>query len=275
MSGLVRGVDLHTHSDRSDGVCPPADVVRRARQRSVRILVLTDHDTISGNDEARAEAARSGIRFAGGIEINTREGQVHVLGYGVDGGSGTLARWLAAVRARRRRRIRRILERLRRLGVEIGFGDIDVPPERAMGRPHVADAMRRKGVVRTRSEAFRRYLSQGAPAYEPSMGPRVEEAIAAIRKAGGWACLAHPGLLGKSLDIARWVDQGLEGIEAFYPGHTRAQALRFVETAKRFGLLVTGGSDYHGPGTNRVEIGSVPIPEEHFRRVEGRLGLCS
>ncbi|MFA5138388.1 MAG: PHP domain-containing protein [Elusimicrobiota bacterium] len=275
MSVLIKGADLHTHSDRSDGMCPPADVVRRAHRRSVRVLALTDHDTISGNAEAKAEALRLGIRFAGGIEVNTQEGQVHILGYGIDGGSGKLKRWLAAVRARRRRRVGRILARLRRLGIELGPEELGAGPEMPVGRPHVADALRRKGVVRTRSEAFRKYLSKGAPAYEPSMGPLVEEAISAIRKTGGWACLAHPGLLGKSLDIAPWVDQGLEGIEAFYPGHTQAQTGRFVEMAKRFGLLVTGGSDYHGPGTSRVEIGSVPIPEEHLRRVEGRLGLCS
>lgn len=267
-------VDLHTHSWCSDGTCSPAELVRRAREKGVEALALTDHDTVSGWTEARREARRLGVRLACGIELNTREGdQVHVLGYGIDPRSAPLTRSLALFRRRRRERLARIIGRLRALDVEIEVDDFPAETRCSIGRPHVADALCRKGIVRDRKEAFRRFLRKGGPAYVPSMGPAMDEAIEAVRAAGGWACLAHPGMIARSFDVGPWVDIGLEGLEVYYPGHSRAQTSRLLETAERYGLAVTGGSDYHGPESGHEEIGETELPEDAFRRIEDRLGF--
>lgn len=272
----MRGADLHCHSRRSDGSLEPAEVVRRAHKAGVTTLVLTDHDSVSGHDEARAEAARLGVSFAGGIEINTGESDgVHVLGYGFDPSSASLAARLAEFRRRRERRVELIVERLNGLGVELTLAEVRGESTETLGRPHVADALRRKKLVKDRGDAFKRYLARDASAYVDPMGPTVAEAVAAIKEAGGWTSLAHPGTVKRDFDLAPWVEQGLDGIEACYKAHTGPQAQRFLEAAKRFGLFVTGGSDFHGPGTGREDIGGVEIPDEHFARIRERLGLPS
>ncbi|MFH1726409.1 MAG: PHP domain-containing protein [Elusimicrobiota bacterium] len=269
---MSRFVDLHTHSNRSDGTVSPAEVVRRARRQGIETLVLTDHDTVSGFEEARGEALRLGQRFACGVEINTREGDnVHILGYGVDPSSGRLRESLEEFCGRRLRRAEGIIGRLGELGVDLRLEEVVGLSREAIGRPHVADALRRKGVVRSRAEAFRRYLGRGAAAYVEPMGPTVEEAIALIREVGGFAVLAHPGLLGRDFPLGPWVDAGLEGIEAYYVTHTRPQVQRYLETAKRYGLMPTGGSDFHGPRTGHQDNLGVRLPEDVFSRIEPRL----
>ncbi|MFC1679774.1 PHP domain-containing protein [Elusimicrobiota bacterium] len=269
-----RNVDLHTHSACSDGTVSPAELVRIAHRAGLEALILTDHNTVAGVPEARREAESLGQRFAGGIEINTREGDcTHILGYGIDPTGAGLQDLLAGLRRHRRERVERIVELLQRLGVQLDLEDIRTQSDETVGRPHVADALLRKGVVRTRSEAFRRFLRRGGPAHVGSVGPTVPEAIAAIRDAGGWASLAHPGLLSRKCDLGPWVDAGLEGIEVYYPSHTRSQMRRFLETAERYRLLATGGSDFHGPRTDNEKIGGIRMPPEAFDRIEGRLGL--
>lgn len=271
---MAKLADLHTHSRYSDGTSTPAEVVRRARKKGVEILVLTDHDSVAGFPEARDEASRSGLRIGCGIEINTREPeQVHILGYGIDPGSPILAERLADYRERREQRAILIVERLRRRGIEITIEEVRGTSRETLGRPHVADALRRKKIVHSRGEAFERYLSPGAAAYVEPMGPGVEEAIDTIRRAGGWASLAHPLTIPKSADIGAWVELGLEGLEAHYSTHTRPQIGRLVELANRYGLHATGGSDYHGPGTGRDVPGGVAFSDEEFAKFEGRLGL--
>lgn len=268
-----RRVDLHTHSVHSDGTSAPEETVRRAHARGVEVLALTDHDTVGGCAAAAREARRLGLPFVHGIEINTGEGDmVHVLGYGLDPACPALARRLSEFRGRRVERLKRIVERISAAGVELRWEEIE--GAETLGRPHIADALRRKGVVRSRREAFQRFLSRGGAAYVESMGPSVREAVEVIRAAGGWASLAHPGAF-KDGDLKGWVDQGLEGIEAFYPAHTAAQRGRFLELAARYGLVPTGGSDYHGPGTGREEIGGIRVPEDLFERLRARLTIAA
>jgi predicted metal-dependent phosphoesterase TrpH len=143
-----------------------------------------------------------------------------------------------------------------------------------LGRAHVADALRRKGVVPTRAEAFRRFLAHGRPAYVESLGPSVEEAIALIRGAGGFAVIAHPGTVADKDEIEAWVKAGLEGIEAYYAGHSPSDIIRFQDLADRFGLVVTGGSDYHGRGSGREGPMGVEVPQEVGRCFLERLARC-
>ena len=273
---MAFSADLHCHSRRSDGSLEPAEVVRRAHKAGVTLLVLTDHDSVSGYDEARAEAARLGMEFGAGIEINTGEADgVHILGYGIDPASAVLVERLAEFRRRREKRVDIMVERLRELGLDITLAEVRGESTETLGRPHIADALKRKKLVKDRGDAFKRYLTRGSAAYVDPMGPTVAEAVAAIRAAGGWASLAHPGTVKKDFDLAPWVEQGLEGIEAFYLAHTRPQMARFCEAAKKYGLVTTGGSDYHGPGTGREDQGGVALEEAVLNQYRERLSLSA
>lgn len=181
---------------------------------------------------------------------------------------------LAELRRRRVRRLEAILAKLQACGVTLSAEEVKGGSRESLGRAHVADALRRKGVVPTRAEAFRRFLGLGKPAYIASLGPSVPEAIALIRRAGGFAVIAHPGTVPDRDVIPGWVDAGLEGIEVYYAGHSPSDILRFQELADRLGLIVTGGSDYHGRGTGRAGPLGVEVPEEAARGFLRRLARC-
>lgn len=269
-----RRIDLHSHSLFSDGTLAPSDVVRRAHARKVEVLALTDHDSLSGFSEAKAAGDPLGIQVLCGIEINTREGDLlHVLGYGIQPDSQTLTARLGEFRQRRERRLGAILDKLRENKVDISWDDIQQVSKQTLGRPHVADAMVKKGIVRNRKEAFDRYLMRGKPGYVEPMGPTAEEAICAIREAGGWASLAHPGQMMADDEnaIKRLVDLGLEGLEIYYPTHGRDLIGRLLMLAERFKLTPTVGSDFHGPKTGREEIGCLDVAPAVFDRLMERL----
>jgi predicted metal-dependent phosphoesterase TrpH len=249
--------------------------VARAEAAGVALLALSDHDSVSGFAEAEAAAQGRRLDLRCGVEINTRQGEnVHVLGYGVRRQDPRLLAALAEFRERRVRRLRSMLDKLRTLGVELTYEEVRREWPETLGRAHVADALRRKGVVPTRAEAFRRFLAPGRPAYVESLGPSVTEAIALIRGSGGFAVIAHPGTVADKEEIGTWVQAGLEGIEAYYAGHSPSDILRFQELAERFGLVVTGGSDYHGRGSGRDGPLGVEVPEETARRFLRRLSRC-
>ena len=264
-------IDLHTHSTYSDGTSSPAEVVRRAFEKGVGLMILTDHDSVDGFPEAEAAGARLGLRVLCGVEINTRHDDLHVLGYGIDRRSPELKARLEDYRGRREKRIRAVVQRLRDAKVDITWEEVRGISTEALGRPHVADALRRKGIVRNRREAFQKYLTRGKPGYVDAMGPTGEEAIAAIRAAGGMAAIAHPGSIFDLDDFKRWVSAGLEAVEVFYPTHSTSTVQELLGTAKAAGLLATGGSDYHGPGTGRDRIGGFQAEDGLFKALEPRL----
>lgn len=265
-------VDLHTHSHFSDGTLSPAQVVGRAQQSGVRVLVLTDHDCVSGYQEAKAEGDKLGVRVLCGVEINTREDDTHVLGYGVRWDSKPLLARLEEFRQRRERRIRGVVERLRAASVDIAWeevqGESALTRGQAVGRPHVADALKRKGIVRTRQEAFQKYLTKGKPGYVEPMGPSAEEAITAIREAGGTPVIAHPGALFELDHFKRWADLGLGGIEVFYPTHSGGTVQELLGFARAANLATTGGSDFHGPGTGREKLAGFEADDKLFGALE-------
>lgn len=275
MRDTIMRIDLHVHSHYSDGTLSPADVVRRAYESAVGLLVLTDHDCVSGFAEASEAGKSLGLEVLCGVEINTRQDDTHVLGYGVRADCRSLLDRLEEFRARREKRIRAVVERLQALSVDIRWEEVRGEPEigrgQAVGRPHVADALRRKKIVRSRQEAFHKYLSKGKPAYVDPMGPSIEEAIAAIREAGGTPVLAHPGALFGPEDFERFVGFGLEGIEVYYPTHPTGTVLELLSIAGAANLLTTGGSDFHGPGTGRDKIGGFEPEPALFDRLAPRL----
>ncbi len=254
---MPKRVELHCHSIFSDGTLTPAELVSRAVKNGVELLTLTDHDSVSGGPELFAAAKAEGLNVRLGIEINCAgEGaadRVHVLGYGIDVASAGFAERLAEFRERRTVRSKRIVENLRALGIAIEFAHVQSGAHETLGRPHVADALRRLGVVKSRKEAFERFLIKGKPGYVESMGPSPREAIALIRDAGGTACLAHPQTAGKVNELEELCAAGLQGVEVYYSGHTPTQLRNYGEWASAKGLLAVGGSDFHGPGTGREE----------------------
>lgn len=254
---MPKRVELHCHTIFSDGTLTPAELVSRAVKNGVELLTLTDHDSISGGPDLFAAAKVEGLDVRLGIEINCAgEGaadRVHILGYGFDPDSPGFTARLAEFRERRAVRSKRIVENLRALGIAIEFENVRAGAHETLGRPHVADALRRLGVVKSRKEAFDRFLIKGKPGYVESMGPSPAEAIALIRDAGGVACLAHPQTAGKEKELDELYGLGLQGIEVLYSGHTPTQVRNYGDWARAKGLLAVGGSDFHGPGTGREE----------------------
>lgn len=272
-------IELHCHSIYSDGTLSPAEIVARASRDGVRLLVLTDHDTVSGGAELFAAGEAAGLEVRLGIEVNCAgEGaadRVHILGYGFRPDSPGFAERLAEFRERRAVRARRIVENLRGLGVAIDFEHVRAGAHETLGRPHVADALRRQGVVKSRKEAFDRFLMKGKPAYVDSMGPSPAEAIALIREAGGVACLAHPQTAGKESDLDQLCRSGLQGMEVHYSGHTPSQTRGYGDYAASRGLLACGGTDYHGPRTGREARLGVEYSEADKAVLAERFWRCS
>ncbi len=269
--------ELHCHTTESDGLYTPAEIVHLARARDIALIAITDHDTIAGNDEAATAGSAQGVRVIRGIEVSALscQGETHVLGYGVwPGDSATLAR-IAALRGARESRARSILGKLARFGIHIPFEQVRALAGDAMiGRPHIARAMVMAGAVQTEQEAFDLYLAEGKPAFTPHEGLTPAQAVQLIHDAGGLAVLAHPGLYAGDLSalLDEMIPAGLDGIEVFYPLHTPEQTARFAELARRHRLLLTGGSDFHGPrGDAELSLGSIHVPPEHIEALLARL----
>lgn len=251
-------VDLHTHTRRSDGVLEPADLVAAAAACGVTTLALTDHDTLAGyRDVVATGAVPAGLLLVPGVEINalvTRdlglwEGEIHILGFGVDPDDDAFEAVLEAQRSQRRIRFDRTVVRLRELGLPIDeeVATIARDANDALGRPTVARALIAAGHATSVEDAFRRLLGHGCPAYVPRLGLGPVEAIAAIRESGGLAALAHFREAPERLDVVNeLVEAGLEGLEVHYRSFDRQATEGAREVAERLGLIATGGTDYHG-----------------------------
>ena len=251
-------IDLHTHTLRSDGVLEPADLVRQAFEAGVRVLAITDHDNLAGYREMRASAALPpGLELLPGVEINAVvdkrnelwEGELHVLGFGMDGDDDAFEAALARQRGERRRRFDRILVRLRQIGmpVDAQIAQVAVGDEDALGRPTVARALIRAGYADSVEDAFQRWLARGMPAYVPRNGLGPVAAIGAIRAAGGIPVLAHFREAAERQPIVReLVEHGLGGLEVYYRTFDRATVSSVAAVADALRLVRTGGSDYHG-----------------------------
>jgi len=258
-------IDLHMHSNASDGSFAPDEVARMAAGNGVEVFALTDHDTLDGLPAAAACAARFGIRLITGVELSVSEEgmDVHLLAYGFDESDAPLTAAIRRYREGRRERARKILSRLKGLGIRIGIEDVEeIASGGALGRPHVAEALLRAGHVESFNEAFQRYLGHHAPAYVPKPKVALEEATSLVREAGGVTILAHPGTLNRDHLIPAWARRGLDGIEVWHSKHDIAAIERYRGYAHLHGLLMTGGSDYHGERTPGVVIGSVAVPDE-------------
>jgi len=259
-------VDLHCHSTASDGTLAPRAVVRLAKESDLVGLALTDHDTVAGVREAANEAQKIGIAFIPGIEISCTyppPGTMHLLGYGVDPDSDVLREMTRQLIDARDNRNPRIVAKLNELGVAITMDEVEQEAGgQVIGRPHIAAVLARKGYVSSIKQAFDKYLAQGAPAYFDKERMSPKRALELVRESGGLPVLAHPIQLRTTNDaelervIKDLVDLGLAGLETTHSDHDDALVEKYTRLADKYGVLKTGGSDFHGTNKKDIALGS-------------------
>ena len=281
-------IDLHTHTTRSDGSATPEELIELAAAKHARAVAITDHDTIAAIVEARSVADRCGIEFVAGIEISAEysPGTMHILGYCIDEGSIGLAGKLDALKMARETRNPQIASRLQSLGLDVSYREVArLAGNEVVGRPHFARVMVQKGYASSIQDAFDRFLKKDAAAYVEKARLSPADSIELIHEAGGVAVLAHPYQLNLSsyeqVDeiVAELGQLGLDGVEAVYSRHNAAQRTSYAEIATRHGLLVTGGSDYHGSYKPDIDIvtglGDLEVPYELLEAVKARASTRS
>jgi predicted metal-dependent phosphoesterase TrpH len=271
-------IDLHLHTTASDGQSTPERLARQLAKAGITIAAVTDHDTTAAIAEVRAHAKARGTRIISGIEITAvqESEDVHMLGYGFDPEDAGLVSFLETQRADRRRRLEEMHDKLVRLDMPVNIEyDLSAAAEKsgkALGRPLLAAALVKAGYVGSIAEAFERYLGSGGPAFVARRGASPADVIALVHGAGGVVSVAHPGKLKSDALIETLADAGLDAIEAHHPDHDAATTAAYRARAARLGLLITGGSDFHGRESGRVDaMGKITLPAEDFARLAGRL----
>jgi predicted metal-dependent phosphoesterase TrpH len=265
-------IDLHTHSNRSDGTFEPAEVVRLAAERALDVVALTDHDTTDGLAEALATGSVVGVEVVPGVEFSAEfEGNsVHVLCYWMDPQDPALQLELRRLREDRFRRGELMVGKLQELGLPVAFQRVRaIAGDATIVRPHIAQAMVEAGVVATEKEAFERYIGDGGPAHVAKHALDPVNAVALIDGAGGVCALAHPGMWGDQSSvpvelIERMAAAGMRGLEVDHPDHTPEMRERYRTLSGELGLIATGGSDCHGTRYDPVRLGTSLCEPEAF-----------
>jgi hypothetical protein len=283
------GIDLHVHSTASDGSLTPSEILTLAVQADLSAIAITDHDTLDGSIAAIRSGIPASLQFLTGIEISAGappgfhlSGSVHILGYGVDPENASLNALIQRLKTARENRNPQIIDRLKALGMSLSVSELDEIVGNAIaGRPHIARLMVNKGIVASIDDAFDRFLGKNQPAYVDKYRAPMADAIGTINAAGGIAVLAHPYLNGIA-DPNRFEDflnalisYGLGGIEALYPDHPEAFTDVYCRLADKYGLLVTGGTDFHGEVTPGIKIGvgggDFHVPYTHFETLVAKM----
>lgn len=271
--GVGTFVDLHMHSTASDGSRSPADVVRAAKAAGLAAIALTDHDSVSGLAEAQEAGRALDVRIVNGVELSAVEGnaETHLLGLHLRDTIG-MEQALQSLRGMRERRAQFIVDKLTALGVKITYADVlEQAGTGALGRPHVARALVADGWAVDVRDAFDRYLGAGRPAYVAKEQLEMRDAIAMIHAAGGLAVLAHPGQAGTRERLSALAALGLDGVEVKHPSHSPADVTRMRALSEQLGLVLSGGSDWHGAAEGARTIGMMQVPEEWLARQDARV----
>ncbi len=278
-------IDLHTHTTASDGTLSPAELVAYAAHKGIRALGVTDHDTTAGLPGVIEAGGAHGVEIIPGVEINTDvpEGELHVLGYLMDWHDASFQRELARLREGRVGRAEKMVQKLRALGMSVTMDQVlRIAGPAAPARPHIAAVLLEKGYVSTPAEAFERYIGRNGPAYAERIRFTPAEAVRLIRKTGGVPVWAHPVIEGSAEAISDPLDSeavlpelvaaGLQGIECYYSGYSPEVTRDLLGVAARYGLIATGGSDYHGPHRLNVELGEVEVPPSAVEQLKALAG---
>jgi len=257
-------IDLHTHTTASDGSMTPTELIRRAVSKGLAAIAVTDHDCVDGVEEALTEGRRQGIEVIPGLEISAEfdRGTMHILGFFVDWKKESLRRRLFELQEARRLRNPKITKKLQEQGLEITHEEVVAASGGGqVGRPHFAKVLVQKGYVASMEEAFEKYLKRGGPGYIEKFRFSPQESIALIHEAGGVAVLAHPFTLGlKSAEmenslLAELTQTGLDGIEVYYSKNAPEDTIHYLRLCESYGLLPTGGSDFHGAHKPDIDLG--------------------
>ncbi len=276
--GGTGAADLHLHTAYSDGTYSPSELVAQAQRLGFGTVALTDHDTVEGCLPTDAACRAAGIEFIPGTELTAEQDghEIHILGYCFDIANRQLLEEIGKFQDVRQSRIREMVERLNRLNVPLQADAVfHLANCRSPGRPHVARALLKAGLVGSMDEAFDRFLKKNRPAWVPKFKMSASRAIELIHQAGGVAVIAHPGLNSTDEVIPGMVEAGLDGIECFHTKHSTSTAEYYLEIADRFHLLVTGGSDCHGKNKGKPVMGSVRLPYLHVEKLKSRAAELS
>lgn len=269
-------IDLHMHTTASDGRSGPEALVREAAAAGCGTIAVTDHDTVASVPAVGAAARAAGLGFVPGIEMTAvdRGRDIHILGYFVDTNDTAFDAFLIEQRALRRVRVTAMAERLASIGAPVDLDDVVAAAAqsgRAIGRPAVAAALVAAGHAKDVQDAFDRYLVEGRPGHVPRIGASPVAIVEWIHRVGGFASIAHPGKYGRDDLIQELAEAGMAAIEVFHPDHGDADVSRYRTLANALGLAMTGGSDYHGPGTGRAAaLGRVGLQEDAFHALMSR-----
>ncbi|MFC1637517.1 PHP domain-containing protein [Candidatus Margulisiibacteriota bacterium] len=263
--------DLHIHTTFSDGTLGPEEIVRLAKKAGLTTIAITDHDVVAGIDQAQQAGQAVGLEVIPGIELTTEDldTEIHILGYFIDHHDPGLIEIITRIQKSREERIFKICEKLKGLGVDLGPEKVfELAGHRAAGRPHVARALLADGHIKDFKEAFIRYIGFNGPAYVSHYKLSPEEAIKLVMAAGGVPVYGHPAVSNRDQVIPELIKAGLAGIEAYYGGHNHSQTRHYLKLAEKYGLLVTGGSDFHGGSTGReIELGQLSLADELMEKL--------
>lgn len=264
---MSKTADLHIHTTASDGSLTPSQVVETAARVKLAAIAVTDHDTVDGVTEALGAGRAAGVEVVPGVEISTTYencSEVHVLGYFIDHLCGPLRDALHALKNARFERGRKMVQRLNEAGIDVSFERVsEIAQGGAIGRPHVARALCEIGAASSMDSAFGRFLQPGGIGYVPRQKVSPVEAVRLIVAAGGVACVAHPGKVGRDELVVRLIGEGLRAVEAYHPDHSPVTRRFYARFAEKHGLIAVGGSDAHCfEGSAHCGIGGVTVPYE-------------
>ena len=266
----MKYADLHLHTIFSDGTSTPAELIDTAKEIDLSCISVVDHDTVGGIEQVLEIARLRDIEVLAGIELTAEldSQEIHILGYLIDYKNKALRQKLEILQRNRIERIHKITQKLKIMGIALEPDAIfNLAKQGTVGRLHIARAMLKEGLVNSTAEAFGKYIGDRCPAYVCGFRFTPKEAIRLIKDVGGIAVLAHPYSI-KKVSIPLLIEQGLEGLEAYYPEHTPFLVDSYLRLAQKYNLLITGGSDFHGLGKPEVKMGLVKIPYTLVERLK-------
>ena len=270
----MKSVDLHIHSCYSDGIYTPEQIAKTAKEKGIKCISITDHDSIAAQYIVNTEYNNKDLKIIPGIELSTeyKEMELHILGYFMDIDNNELQELAKELNTQRIKRVEDILFKLNKYDIKLDIEDLAIDIDATVGRSHVANAMVKKGYFDNYKSAFKNFLIQGKPGYVKGFRLNYKDCIDVINKAGGVAILAHPGQIYRKIEVENILKElrcfGLKGIEVYHPSHSQGDINKFFNLSKKYKLCITGGSDYHGKalGYDNLSIGSYGLNEEYLEK---------